>query len=87
MHLFKTECQKCENLDDPFQLRTVLESGFWPSTPVNASHLFDEEVFRFWDSLRKNAPGTSENAFIEVLNTITRFHGRITYMNIFSKSN
>ncbi|XP_066918229.1 uncharacterized protein, partial [Clytia hemisphaerica] len=76
LHLFSLKCEDCQTTTNPFTLDSVIESGFWPSSPVKFSYLFKVGVFRFWDTLRKNAPGTSEAAFVEVLNTMRAFHGR-----------
>ncbi|XP_066914469.1 uncharacterized protein [Clytia hemisphaerica] len=76
LRTFSTRCLGCGELNNPFTMANIIQSGFWPNSPKRLSYLFDQEVFRFWDGLRKNAPGTSENSFLEVLNTLAKFHGR-----------
>jgi len=76
LRLFTTRCLECGAFDNPFTIPNIVQSGFWPNSPKKLSYLFDQKLFRFWDGLRKNAPGTSENSFLEVLNTLAKFHGR-----------
>ena len=78
LNVFNTRCDECNIIEDPFTIQNILNCGFWPSSPVNFSYLIHQEVFHFWDELRKHAPGTSEAAFLEVLNTFTVFHGRVS---------
>uniref|UniRef100_A0A7M5WXJ8 CxC3 like cysteine cluster domain-containing protein n=2 Tax=Clytia hemisphaerica TaxID=252671 RepID=A0A7M5WXJ8_9CNID len=78
LHLYSLRCKDCDSTSNPFTLENVVGSGFWPSAPTKFSYLFHVETLQFWDTLRKNAPGTSEAAFLEVLNTMTNLHGRKT---------
>ena len=81
LNLYYTKCDDCNTVEDPFTIRNILRSGFRPSSPVTFSYLVRQEVLHFWDELRKHAPGTSESAFLEVLNTLTVFHGRVSHIS------
>ncbi|XP_066911795.1 uncharacterized protein [Clytia hemisphaerica] len=45
LHLFSLKCEDCQTTTNPFTLDSVIESGFWPSSPVKFSYLFKVGVF------------------------------------------
>ena len=75
---YQDMCSKCGNKADPFVLKNILASGYWPSSPRTCDFLFAQDLFLFWDQLRKHSPGSSEGSFLEVLNTQTEAHGRVS---------
>jgi hypothetical protein len=55
--------------------------GYWPGSPKQISHVFSEELFRLWDSVRKHMPGTSETAFLRAVGDISSERGRVGFDN------
>lgn len=74
-------CKNCGLKQDPFDLFTVLKSGYWPTSPKIFSCLIQTDVFEFWDQLQKQNPGSSERSFLETWNALTRLHGRVSLVN------
>uniref|UniRef100_A0A7M5X0A6 CxC3 like cysteine cluster domain-containing protein n=1 Tax=Clytia hemisphaerica TaxID=252671 RepID=A0A7M5X0A6_9CNID len=73
---FVLQCCHCNQIVDPFSLKNILISGFWPSSPNNFGCLISEGVFLTWDHFRKHMPGSSSTSFLESLNDLTLHFGR-----------
>ena len=56
--------------------------GCWPGSPKQFNHVFSEQLFRLWDSVRKHMPGTSETAFLRSLGNISSERGRVCKYNL-----
>jgi hypothetical protein len=54
-----------------------MNNGYWPGSPCQVKYLFDQEVFRVWETFRMRMPGSSESAFIKTLEDISSFKGRV----------
>ena len=70
-------CQVCGMEKDPFVLENIVLSGFWPHSPKNFKYVFKKDVFKLWDQFRKQMPGSSEQAFLNTLNSFTITNGRV----------
>jgi len=70
-------CLECAEKYDPFTLKNIIYSGFWPTSPKTFSCIISTEVFTMWDQFRKHMPGSSETSFLESLNSLTIIHGRV----------
>ena len=79
LHKFKCLCQQCGGIFDPFVMQTLISSGYWPSSFKNVNYIIHEDVFLSWDMFRKRMPGSSEKSFLESLNDLASFHGRVRY--------
>ena len=77
MKQFMTTCEICGITNNPFNLSTIMSSGYWFGSSDNFCHLFSIEVFEFWDSFRKNMPGSSETGFLKALDQFTVDYGRV----------
>jgi hypothetical protein len=75
---YQYKCDSCGLKQDPFDLRTILKSGYWPCSPKKFGCLIQTTVFEFWDQFRKQMPGSSERSFLESLNAFTKLHGRVS---------
>ncbi|XP_066912425.1 uncharacterized protein [Clytia hemisphaerica] len=69
-------CNSCKQCENPFVLKNIIASGFWPTTPTNFNYLIKTDVFLLWDQFRKSMPGSSVSSFLQSLNALTVFHGR-----------
>lgn len=76
-------CECCGTIKDPFVLKNVIESGLWPQSPKSFACMFKDEVFSLWDQFRKQMPGSSEKAFLESLNHLTKQNGRVSNVLLF----
>ena len=63
-------------------LETLVTSGFWPTSFKNISYLIQEDVFVTWDMFRKRMPGSSEKSFLDSLNDLTVFYGRVSKVQV-----
>jgi len=60
-------------------IQDIVQAGFWPgSSNVNFGYVFDQNLFKFWDSIQKRMPGTSENSFIRALEDFSQAKGRVS---------
>eukprot|EP00794_Sanderia_malayensis_P000837 gene837-134_t len=89
-------CKSCCHEWDPFNLKTLIKFRLWPGSPEACTYLFDQDVFRLWNSFSKRMPGSSESAFLSSLNDISaergrrfvlsqNYHIRFVLLNIFTK--
>lgn len=60
-------------------ISSLIYAGFWPGNVARDFHhyLFSIELFRFFDLLQKNLPGTSIAGFIHTLEQFSSNHGRV----------
>jgi hypothetical protein len=56
---------------------TNINEGYWPGSPCQVNYLFDQKVFRVWESFQMWMPGSSESAFIKALEDISSAKGRV----------
>eukprot|EP00111_Clytia_hemisphaerica_P015835 TCONS_00046776-protein len=77
LHKFKTTCSVCNSSFDPFNIKTLISCGYWPSSFKSSTYIIKEEVFLKWDMYRKRMPGSSEKSFLNSLNDITSHYGRV----------
>lgn len=70
-------CKSCGAKDDPFDLRTIIRSGYWPAAPTTLNYLVDVNLFNLWSNIRSKMPGTSESSFIAALVELSLGNGRI----------
>ena len=75
---WKFTCSCCGLFQDPFHLKNIVGSGYWPGSPKKFNLLVDEELFIFWDAFRKRMPGSSEKSFIDTLNDLSASQGRVS---------
>ena len=78
LYKFSCKCYECGSTFDPFNIGTLISTGYWPSSFKSSSYLFDENVFLTWDVFRKRMPGTSEKSFLDSLNDLTVHYGRVS---------
>lgn len=55
----------------------VVQAGYWPRSPTDTSYVFDQQLFKLWDSIQKRMPGTSESSFIRALEDVSVMKGRV----------
>lgn len=55
----------------------VVQAGYWPGSPTDTSYVFDQQLFKLWDSIKKRMPGTSESSFILALEDVSVMKGRV----------
>ena len=55
----------------------VVQAGYWPGSPTDISYVFDQQLFKLWDSIKKRMPGTSESSFILALEDVSVMKGRL----------
>jgi len=78
---YNVVCSDCGAIFDPFTLEVILDSGYWPGSPVRINYLIKEDVFVLWDTFRKRMPGSSERAFLLSLCDISKENGRKGVIN------
>ncbi|XP_057296361.1 uncharacterized protein LOC130625967 [Hydractinia symbiolongicarpus] len=66
----------------PFDISSVLKSGYWPGSPCSINHLIKEDVFILWDAFRSRMPGSSLKAFLTSLCDIGEYYGRTNMINV-----
>ena len=71
-------CANCSIKQNPFTLKNILQSGFWPCSPNTFNCLVHVQTFILWDQFRKQMPGSSEKSFLESLNALTYMYGRVS---------
>ncbi|XP_015750745.1 PREDICTED: uncharacterized protein LOC107330695 [Acropora digitifera] len=75
---YAVHCRNCNDVTPSWTIRDVLQTGYWPGSPSETSYVFDQQLFRLWDSLQKRMPGTSEicshNSFPEFLTKSAHQH-------------
>jgi len=74
-------CSSCGSKYDPFNLKCILKSNYWPGTPSSISLIIDVELFRMWDLLRKRSPGIAENCFLQSLGDYSKLNNRLKIEN------
>lgn len=70
-------CTGCHEHFSPVTVEKIVMEGYWPGSPKQFNHVFSEELFRLWDSVRKHMPGTSETAFLRSVGNISSERGRV----------
>ena len=55
----------------------VVQAGYWPGSPTDTSYVFDQQLFKLWDSIKKRMPGTLESLFIQALEDVSVMKGRV----------
>lgn len=35
----------------------VVQAGYWPGSPTDTSYVFDQQLFKLWDSIQKECLG------------------------------
>ena len=71
-------CSNCHTVSKP-----VLEkNNMWHGDPTGKSaYIFSQELFVFYDLLRKNLPGISEYGFLHTLEQFSKLKGRVRLYN------
>uniref|UniRef100_A0A7M5XED2 CxC3 like cysteine cluster domain-containing protein n=2 Tax=Clytia hemisphaerica TaxID=252671 RepID=A0A7M5XED2_9CNID len=69
-------CCCCGEHTNPFQIRTLIQNGFWPTTLNYAQTIVNEECFKLWDRFSKRMPGSSLQSFLRSLSDISISNGR-----------
>ena len=85
MFLFNYQCNSCGKQFSPLKMEKIITEGYWPGSPTQLNHVFSEDVFKLWDSVRKNMPGTSETAFLRSLGILSSDKGRVCRTVMFIK--
>ncbi|XP_028417750.1 uncharacterized protein LOC114542274 [Dendronephthya gigantea] len=75
-------CGNCDKAYSPLSLEKIISEGYWPGNPKHFNHVFSQDLFRLWDSVRKHMPGTSESAFIRSLGNLSSNNGRSSTINV-----
>lgn len=75
---FKVHCKECDASLDPLTKAEIVRAGFWPGSPSDINHIFDQSLFEFWDALQKRMPGTSQNSFVRSLEDFSQIKGRVS---------
>ncbi|XP_044163520.1 uncharacterized protein LOC114951222 isoform X3 [Acropora millepora] len=85
---YAVHCRNCNDVTPSWTIRDVVQTGYWPGSPSETSYVFDQQLFRLWDSLQKRMPGTSESSFIRALEDVSAMSGRSATINptTFSRS-
>ena len=78
LYKYKVLCQDCNSVNDPFNVETIIKSGFWPGSLTHINYIIKEDVFSIWDSFRKRMPGSSERSFLMSLNDMAAENGRVS---------
>ena len=77
---FTVACNAYSGISNPFSIKNLLQASIWPVSPsTKTKTFFTEQLFVLWDSVRKRAPGTSEKSFIDSLNDLIRYYGRVSF--------
>ena len=76
------QCGNCELQYSPLSLDKLISEGYWPGSPKQFNHIFSEDLFHLWDSVRKHMPGTSKSTFIRSLRTISSKNGRVCFFEL-----
>lgn len=74
---YRILCEDCGGITNPFDISSVLKSGYWPGSPCSINHLIKEDVFILWDVFRSRMPGSSLKAFLTSLCDIVEYYGRV----------
>ena len=77
-NLHSYSCSGCGAQFSPLSLERILNEGYWPGSPKNLNYVFSAGVFKLWDSIRKQMPGTSEAAFLKSIGSISSEKGRVS---------
>jgi len=64
-------CAECGLYQNPYNLRTLIHSGFWPCSIKTLTYIVTMDVLSLWDTFRKWMPGSSQKAFLNSLDTLT----------------
>ena len=67
-------CNNCHSVNKP----CVEQNNLWPGDANHSSYVFHEDLFLFYDLLRKNVPGMSELGFIRILEEFSGAKGRVS---------
>ena len=73
------QCSNCNSIILSWSLIDVVHAGFWCESPSDTSYVFDQQLFRLWDSIQKRMPGTSESSFIHGLEDVSVMKGRVCF--------
>lgn len=79
---YRILCEDCGGITNPFDISSVLKSGYWPGSPCSINHLIKEDVFILWDVFRSRMPGSSLKAFLTSLCDIVEYYGRTNMINV-----
>ncbi|XP_064390969.1 uncharacterized protein LOC135338816 isoform X2 [Halichondria panicea] len=75
----------CDNCGQEIHLETphdVIREQYWPGNPARKSaHIFDTDLFLFYDLLKKHNPGLSEVGFLRTLEQFSLSKGRVGSLN------
>ena len=47
-------CRNCNDVTPSWTIRDVVQAGYWIGSPCETSYVFDQQLFRLWDSLQKD---------------------------------
>ena len=73
-------CTICHNVTKT----NIEECNMWRGDCSNqSSYLFDQDLFLFYDLLRKNVPGMSELGFVRTLEELSEDKGRVSNISVF----
>lgn len=75
----KIRCCNCSKTIDSLDINTVIQNGYWPSSLVNISCIYDVELLHFWGLLQKIQPRCSEASFLKTLSQISEKNARVKY--------
>ena len=72
----------CDNCGQEIHLEMphdVIREQYWPGNPAQKSaHIFDTDLFLFYDLLKKHNPGLSEVGFLRTLEQFSLSKGRVS---------
>ena len=71
-------CNFCGYKINQWSLKNIIAAGYWPSSLKDLNYLFDQNLFRQWDFLQKQFPGTSEVSFLKALGDFSQAKGRVS---------
>eukprot|EP00794_Sanderia_malayensis_P003930 gene3930-4480_t len=76
LNMYTTTCKDCSHTSNPFNLRTIIQSGYWLASVKSCTYLFCEDVFVLWDAFKTRMPGSSEHSFVNALEEISNMNAR-----------
>jgi hypothetical protein len=79
LNWFTVYCSSCAWKWSPDSINSIIQSGFWPGSPMNVNTFYDQKLFFLWDAFRKQMPGSSQTAFIRSLEDLSHSKNRVMY--------
>lgn len=77
LFMHSLNCLDCQATRKPYNLKSVIESGYWPSSVKTFSCLYRQDVFVMWDAFKSRMPGSSEHSFLKALEDISLQNARV----------